>query len=664
VASCKLPFFDNDSRLVRRHDTIVSEIMDDNEADWVDDDTITSILAPDAFDAAPIKVEGYIQKKTTRNGVFHRSFCVLSPNNMLLFYKKKSKVSDHVSSSTAHYNVSTASELSISESGLDITLLFDSIKGELILRAYTSDEGAMWYAGICCVIHGRNGKECSYHRDLENGSKFIEQFDYRMKEPQIFYRSLHGFGGDASVESCEQLPLHSGPLSRCNVLSYNDCKHFEVLQPGVLFGFKSVADAERGDKNKSKIKLSLQDVLAVTQCEDDMSCFVVNLKDKSFKFEALSENLASEWCQVIIHWVKYFTEISNESLLNTQLHLQSNSTFTSDHAMVEMVRSPLNSDNISNYMDQGASNVITSTNENLGNFYLIKAKNSLFSTRSWQRRWVFVDKSWNLSICENRPVVSNAYSSNMEIIQLSSIIAVEICAVNACCVHIHERGIHRELQADTLFNALSFRNLLLSKIVASREQILNSSPQPPSISKALSDGSTVGVVTEVLDTLIQNVEREVHGIDAIEIEPFSRESSFFRPMDSGLNPLHVFLNHESVKARRSTNLDKHADFYDLILDPSVDTADLKEDVVHVTRKSSRLELVKDRSDSYADNDQFLKLNSKVDEDDFANKLKTQSYQDLNKEFWTRHKWYLTAVVCFVTLNVLSVTSYMIRETDF
>ena len=71
-----------------------------------------------------------------------------------------------------------------------------------------------------------------------------------------------------------------------------------------------------------------------------------------------------------------------------------------------------------------------------------------------------------------------------------------------------------------------------------------------------------------------------------------------------------------------------------------------------------------RHESLDDNAKFLRMNSKVDEDDFANKLKTQSYQDLNKEFWERHKWYLTAVVCFVTLNVLSVTSYMIRETDF
>ena len=55
---------------------------------------------------------------------------------------------------------------------------------------------------------------------------------------------------------------------------------------------------------------------------------------------------------------------------------------------------------------------------------------------------------------------------------------------------------------------------------------------------------------------------------------------------------------------------------------------------------------------------FMKVNSRNDEDEFVNKLKTRSYQDLNKEFWVKHKWYLVAVVCFVTLHVLHATSYI------
>jgi len=61
--------------------------------------------------------------------------------------------------------------------------------------------------------------------------------------------------------------------------------------------------------------------------------------------------------------------------------------------------------------------------------------------------------------------------------------------------------------------------------------------------------------------------------------------------------------------------------------------------------------------------EYMKLNSQTDDDDFMNKLRTNSYQDLNKKFWVKHKWYLTAVVCYVTLHVLHVTSFIIRERE-
>ena len=56
---------------------------------------------------------------------------------------------------------------------------------------------------------------------------------------------------------------------------------------------------------------------------------------------------------------------------------------------------------------------------------------------------------------------------------------------------------------------------------------------------------------------MQNVEFDAHGMDAVEIEPFSKGASIFNSLDSGLNPLESYLNHTPVSARRSTNLDKH-----------------------------------------------------------------------------------------------------------
>jgi hypothetical protein len=71
-----------------------------------------------------------------------------------------------------------------------------------------------------------------------------------------------------------------------------------------------------------------------------------------------------------------------------------------------------------------------------------------------------------------------------------------------------------------------------------------------------------------------------------------------------------------------------------------------------------------RTESTCADQTFIERNTNTNQDDFVNQLKTRSYHELNREFWHRHRWYLTAVVCYVTLHVLSVTSYMISETSF
>ena len=60
---------------------------------------------------------------------------------------------------------------------------------------------------------------------------------------------------------------------------------------------------------------------------------------------------------------------------------------------------------------------------------------------------------------------------------------------------------------------------------------------------------------------------------------------------------------------------------------------------------------------------FIRINSQCHDDDFVNKLKTNSYRDLSEEYWLRHKWYLAMVVCFVTLQVLRVTSFILRDLE-
>jgi phenylpropionate dioxygenase-like ring-hydroxylating dioxygenase large terminal subunit len=49
--------------------------------------------------------------------------------------------------------------------------------------------------------------------------------------------------------------------------------------------------------------------------------------------------------------------------------------------------------------------------------------------------------------------------------------------------------------------------------------------------------------------------------------------------------------------------------------------------------------------------------------ELVDNMQKKSYKDMNAEFWVTHKWYLAAVVCFVTLNVLYTTAYIVTTYD-
>ena len=70
-----------------------------------------------------------------------------------------------------------------------------------------------------------------------------------------------------------------------------------------------------------------------------------------------------------------------------------------------------------------------------------------------------------------------------------------------------------------------------------------------------------------------------------------------------------------------------------------------------------------RRGSMTESKNFMRTNSEVKKDDFLNKLKSSSAKDLNKEFWVNHRYYLTFVMCFVTLHVLYVTSFVLTGED-
>ena len=85
-----------------------------------------------------------------------------------------------------------------------------------------------------------------------------------------------------------------------------------------------------------------------------------------------------------------------------------------------------------------------------------------------------------------------------------------------------------------------------------------------------------------------------------------------------------------------------------------------------TESSSQGEVVtRSRRCSDAADKAFVNTNAKTEEknDNFLNKLKANSAGELNREFWQNHKRYLFHVMGFVTLHVLYVTSFVLKEND-
>lgn len=686
------------------HDTL--PVFSETEADWGESTCTDSSPSPSSLGSAGKETisahaaEGYVMQRSgshASSGGFQRCYCVLSSSKVLWFYKKKSDVSDHVSSTAGHYDLAKIADISKSDRNISITFASESDTDILNIQAYTTIEQNMWFNVLCRVL-AKSDDIIDVEGATGNLNIEVDVVKFQQSLPCIYSRAMVGLESDENnnlAESSDGLPVHCGYLSK-HVLLYREYSYYKLVQPGVVYCYKSLNAANKGTKDSSKFLFSLSDVLSVSQLEDDMSSFEVIVRNKTFKFEAFSKALACEWCDVLITWMKYLTGLYNASLRYTHVSASLQEKATDDIArispssvesfMVEMIKSK------TSHSEQGNFDDVEKHEQ--GGYFFVKVKSSIFSSgvfrsgESWQKKWLFVDQYGELNIFDEQPsALAKDKSVAVESISLLHIISVDISPLDACCVHVYEKGKHLEIKALSLLTALSWRSYISNKILVEHSKLIAPPPAsfPPTPSPSCqypSEPIAREIVSSVLDTLIQSVELDVRGSDAVEIEPFSRNSCFFTPFDSGKNPLEAFLKddegEESVMAasRRSTSRQDNINFIDFILTPRTNRSFVDEEVrdrINSTASTSVLgenanvisnNDVRSRSRSDVENIRFLKLNSKVDEDDFANKLKTQSFQDLNKEFWTRHKWYLTAVVCFVTLKVLSVTSYMIRETDF
>lgn len=70
-----------------------------------------------------------------------------------------------------------------------------------------------------------------------------------------------------------------------------------------------------------------------------------------------------------------------------------------------------------------------------------------------------------------------------------------------------------------------------------------------------------------------------------------------------------------------------------------------------------------RRESELADTKFMHRMAKRHSSELVDNLQKRSYKDLNAEFWDTHWWYLACVVCFVTLNVLYATSYIVNRYE-
>ncbi len=87
----------------------------------------------------------------------------------------------------------------------------------------------------------------------------------------------------------------------------------------------------------------------------------------------------------------------------------------------------------------------------------------------------------------------------------------------------------------------------------------------------------------------------------------------------------------------------------------------RRNILNTQVSAAKSEVDKDaiRRESDLADSKFMHRMGKRHSSELVDNMQKKSYKDMNAEFWVTHKWYLACVVCFVTLNVLYTTSYIV-----
>ena len=194
----------------------------------------------------------------------------------------------------------------------------------------------------------------------------------------------------------------------------------EVLQPGVVYWYGSEADASEGPK-KAKGSFEVSSILSVDLGPSDMRCFDINVKGRTYEFQAYSAEEAKYWHDVLMLWMEH---AARRSLL-----LQGQST----HRRV--VQNP----------------GVPGQPERSG--YLLKR--GVGSTR-WQSRWFTMTSNgvlyWYKNPQESDMSVLKAKGS----IQLKEVLDVEVLSSNPSSFDLFVKGRTYELSANSEQEALEW----------------------------------------------------------------------------------------------------------------------------------------------------------------------------------------------------------------
>ena len=251
---------------------------------------------------------GYLRKNINKASIialYQRKYFILT-STMLFFYDKESDVSSHIAGVEGKIFIRDIDRIvqNIS-SALNFTLILrDGVTYEL--QAFTAKEADAWFSQLSQVVASVGKVDSGEDEDSALLDLDYDFVDRRRQNITAYRRSSLG-GIPAIVNHLKfptksNLPTMHGYLEKYNNLFWQK-RYFTLVQPGVLCWYGSERDAMSDIAMKNS--LQLEKILSVMQSDEDICCFDIDVRGRTYYLRALSAGQAEEWCESLSAWSSF-----------------------------------------------------------------------------------------------------------------------------------------------------------------------------------------------------------------------------------------------------------------------------------------------------------------------------------------------------------------------